>query len=122
VGGTGAVNANVEAALNATLGTKAARLAGSNRYETSTMVANRYFPGNINALIIASGKTFPDGLSGGPVAEAYDAPLLLVADNAYDHAVSLFKNKGARTLVVMGGTGAVSKKVAETIAAPAKEE
>ena len=72
-------------------------------------------------MVIASGLAFPDGLSGGPVAIAYDAPLVLVGSNWVDHATNLFVTKNARTLIVMGGKGAVSKEIAETIAAPATE-
>ncbi|MBR5740713.1 MAG: cell wall-binding repeat-containing protein, partial [Firmicutes bacterium] len=62
-----------------------------------------------------------DGLSGGPVAIAYEAPLILVAENSYDHAAQFFQSKEANTLVVMGGKKAVSKAVAEAVAAPAIE-
>ncbi|MCR4668894.1 MAG: cell wall-binding repeat-containing protein [Clostridia bacterium] len=72
-------------------------------------------------MVIASGKAFPDGLSGGPVAAAYKAPLLLVTDGVADHAKSIFTDKEMYRLVVMGGTGAVSKAIAEDIAAPTTE-
>ena len=71
--------------------------------------------------MIASGKDFPDGLSGGPCAIYYDAPLLLVTAGLTDNPRAIFVNKKAYRLVVMGGTGVVSKAIAEAIAYPATE-
>ena len=121
VGGTGAVSDSVKAEVEAYIGA-AERFAGSNRYETAKMVADAFFDGELDTVVIASGKGFPDGLAGGPVALAYKAPLLLVADGVTAQAEEVFKDSGAHTLVVMGGTGVVSKDIAETIADPATEE
>ena len=121
VGGTGAVNAAVESDLKNFFKGDMKRFAGKNRYETSEMVANEFFQGSLDTMVIASGKAFPDGLSGGPVATAYGAPLLLVTDGVVDHAKTIFTDHGLFRLVVMGGKGAVSTKIAEDIAAPAKD-
>ncbi len=121
VGGTGAVSDAVEKDLKNYFTGDMVRFAGKNRYETSEMVAKAFFTGEVDTMVIASGKAFPDGLSGGPVATTYGAPLLLVTDGVVDHAKSIFTDKGMYRLMVMGGTGAVSKAIAEDIAAPAKE-
>lgn len=118
IGGTAAVSAAVESGVTEYVGAPE-RLAGANRYATSEVVAKEFFPGRLDNLVIASGMTFPDGLSGGPVAVAYNAPLVLVANGRVDHATQIFTQKKAHTLIVMGGTGAVSKAIAETIAYPA---
>ena len=120
VGGSGAVNEDVEAQVEGYLG-DATRLAGGDRFATSVLVAQTFFAGDLSAMVIASGTNFPDGLSGGPVAIAYDAPLVLVSDKIFDHATQLFVEKHMNKLIVMGGTGAVAKATAETIAAPATE-
>ncbi|MBR3052846.1 MAG: cell wall-binding repeat-containing protein [Firmicutes bacterium] len=122
VGGTGAVSDAVEKDLKNFFKGEMKRFGGKNRYETSEMVANEFFKGELDTMVIASGKAFPDGLSGGPVATNYGAPLLLVTDGVTSHARKIFRNQGMTTLVVMGGTGAVSKAIAEDIAAPAKEK
>ncbi|MCR5181575.1 MAG: cell wall-binding repeat-containing protein [Clostridia bacterium] len=120
IGGNGAVSEAIEADMkNYVAATK--RVKGSDRFATSKAVADEFFTGDLENMVVASGMAFPDGLSGGPVALAYEAPLILVANNHYDHATELFKEKGAHRLIVMGGKGAVSKEIAETIAAPAKE-
>nr|MCR5181576.1 cell wall-binding repeat-containing protein [Clostridia bacterium] len=121
IGGNGAVSAAVESEVKAYVSTTK-RVKGSDRFATSKAVADQFFPGNLENMVVASGMAFPDGLSGGPVAMAYNSPLILVANGHYDHATELFHTKGATTLVVMGGKGAVSKEIAEAVAAPAHEE
>ena len=113
IGGTGAVSQKIEDQLKPFGGVE--RISGSNRYATSIAVAERFFPGKIDTVVIANGKNFPDGLSGGPVAAAYDAPLILVIDTSYDHAQKYFTEEDASKLVIMGGTGAISDATAERI-------
>lgn len=120
VGGIGAVSQTVEDQLKDYFG-EVDRFSGSNRYDTSRLVAEEFFTGSVDTMVVASGKAFPDGLSGGPVAMEYGAPLILVADGAAGHARTIFTDKGMTRLVVMGGKGAVSKETAELIADPAKE-
>ncbi len=121
IGGKGAVSEEVEADVARCVGASR-RLFGKSRYLTSLAVAQEFFRGDLDNIVVASGKDFPDGLAGGPVASTYGAPLLLVADGNYDHAAQFFTERGANLLVVMGGKGAVSKEIAEDIADPAKEE
>ncbi len=120
IGGKGAVSEEVEADVARCVGATR-RLFGSDRYLTSKVVAMEFFRGSLDNMVIASGKGFPDGLSGGPVACAYDAPLLLVADGHFDHATELFQERGADRLIVMGGKSVISRDVAEAIAAPVTE-
>ena len=114
IGGTGAVSADIESVIGSYGNVK--RLSGNDRFATSVAVANEFFPGNVSTVVIANGANFPDGLSGGPIAAAYDAPLVLVVDKTYAHAVSLFKNKGSFRLIIMGGTGVIADATAEQIA------
>ncbi len=111
VGGTGAVSQSVaDTALAAAGGTPVSvrRLAGTDRYLTSAKVATQFVAGSGGA-VLASGSTFPDGVSAGPVAAALRGPLLLTAPSALPPAVrdQLARLQPAR-LVVAGGTGAVS--------------
>lgn len=118
-GGKGAVPESVENQL-APFG-EITRFAGANRYDTSVKIAMEFFGGDLDTVVIASGKTFPDGLSGGPCAIYYEAPLILVAEGYTDNPRAIFVNSKAYRLVVMGGSGAVSREIAETIAYPATE-
>ena len=118
-GGTGAVSAAVESQLGAYGTVK--RLAGANRYDTSVKIALEFFSGDLDTIVVANGSDFPDGLSGGPCAVYYEAPMLLVTKGLTANPRAIFVNSKAYRLVVMGGTGAVSREIAETIADPAKE-
>ena len=91
------------------------RLKGNNRYATSVAVAEEFFPGNVSTIVIANGTNFPDGLSGGPVAAAYDAPLILVVNATYEHATKFFADKESFRLIIMGGTGVIADNTAEKI-------
>ena len=114
IGGPGAVAQDIENALTQYGTVK--RLQGNDRFATSIAVAEEFFPGNVDTVVVAFGTNFPDGLSGGPIAAAYDAPLILVTDKVYAHAVTQFAQKNAFQLVVMGGTGVISDATAEKIA------
>ncbi|MCR4669171.1 MAG: cell wall-binding repeat-containing protein, partial [Clostridia bacterium] len=115
IGGPGAVSQNVETQV-AKYG-KTIRLAGGNRYATSIAVAEQFFPESVDTVVIANGKNFPDGLSGGPIAAAYDAPLILVIDSNYGHAASFFAKRNAFHLSIMGGTGVIAEQTAIKIVA-----
>jgi putative cell wall-binding protein len=121
IGGTAAVSDDIQAAIEGYF-PETARLYGKDRYATSSAVANEFFKGTLDTVVIASGKDFPDGLAGGPVACAYKAPVVLVADGFYDHAKDFFAEHNAYRLIVMGGKGVISETTSEAIAYPATEE
>jgi len=106
VGGTGAVSAGVETELAAYIPAEdIERLSGANRYETSYMVAEKFFPGNRQNAVLVYGLSFPDGLSGGAVAAQTGAPVLLCTDKSANNAYALkwVKESGAFNSLTMGG-------------------
>ena len=105
IGGEGAVSADIEAEL-AAYG-EVVRVAGKTRYETSVAVANTFFA-DVEEAVVASGKNFPDGLCGGPLAAAMDAPLILTADGKTEAAADYMADNGAASGFVLGGTGALA--------------
>ena len=105
VGGEGAVSAAYEEELAEYA--QVERVFGNSRYETSVAVADTFF-GNVNEAVVASGKNFPDGLCGGPLAAAMNAPLLLTADGKTDAAAAYTEDKGIQAGFVLGGDGALS--------------
>ena len=113
-GGTGAVNSNTEEQLRQyDLDKKTDRFAGDTRYETSVKLADA-FAGDAGRIVLATGKAFPDGLCGGPLACKLGAPIILTAPgnmNAGDYAVS----RNIRSGIVLGGTGAVDDKTAADV-------
>ena len=110
LGGTAAVSAEIEAAL-ARIGT-VERVKGKSRYETSVVIAQRYFE-NPEAIVLAYGEAFPDGLCGGPLAIQVGAPLILthndklVAADEYVQAVA--------SGYVTGGTARLSDETVREI-------
>jgi len=89
------------------------RLAGVDRYQTSAAISKASFETGVPVAYVASGADFPDALAGAPVAGRNTAPVLLVAPNAIPDAVrtELLRLKPGK-IVVLGGTGAVSRRVA----------
>ena len=105
VGGEGAVSADYEAELKA-FGT-VTRVFGDSRYDTSVEVA-KTFCKDVDAAVVASGKNFPDGLCGGPLAAAMNAPLILTKDGGAAVAAAYVAENGIASGFVLGGGGALT--------------
>ena len=112
VGGTNAVNATIEKQLASYGSVK--RLAGNTRYDTSVLVAKEFFDAPTSA-VLAYAKNFPDGLSGGPLAYALKAPLILTDNNKPAAAVTYATGAGIKSGYALGGTGLISDKVVKNI-------
>ena len=105
IGGTGAVSEAIEKELSAY--GEVVRVSGKTRYETSVAVANTFFT-DVEIAVTASAKNFPDGLCGGPLAAAMDAPLILTADGKAEVAASYVETNAIATGYVLGGSGALA--------------
>lgn len=130
VGGPGAVSADVENALTAVVGSTAAdpppamRIGGSDRYETSRMiaaeVARRTAEGARAAdrtVFIATGTSFPDALAASPIAYAHVRPIVLTPPDVLGaDARSSLEGLEATSAVVLGGPAAVSADVEAALA------
>lgn len=113
IGGTGAVSEKTEQQL-AEIFESTERIGGKNRYETSKLVAEKYFL-NAAAAVLASGADFPDGLSGAPLAMLYDAPLLLVSNARFDAAQQFAQEQNIKKTIILGGPTLISDETAEKI-------
>ncbi|MBH0023564.1 cell wall-binding repeat-containing protein [Salinibacterium sp. SWN248] len=111
LGGSSIVSDSVFATLQ-TLSPSVSRVYGSNRYETSRLIAAATFPaGSTTTAFIATGSTFPDALSAGPAAAAAGGPMILVkgsADTLDAPTLELLASLGVTNVSIAGGTGAVS--------------
>ncbi|MDY0341701.1 MAG: leucine-rich repeat protein, partial [Coriobacteriia bacterium] len=114
LGGTGAVSADVYAALDALPGvTTIERLFGDNRYTTADAIAKRTITETGDAwdgtAFVATGESFPDALGGSPIAAAKGWPIYLVHPNAANHdaLVATMKADGVTSALILGGTGPV---------------
>ena len=110
IGGTSAVSAKLESELKS-IGT-VERLGGATRYETSVLVAKR-FVSNPDAAILAYAQNFPDGLCGGPLAYALNAPLILTDTKHPDAADAYIENIFSG--IVVGGPGLISDDAVRNI-------
>jgi putative cell wall-binding protein len=115
IGGTGAVKTAVYNELKTYGSVK--RVAGANRYETSAEVAKTFFKDGSDAVVLAYGLNFPDGLSGGPLAMSLGAPLLLVSSNSTNNA-SASAYVTAKTVdkaICLGGSALISDTAVKEI-------
>ena len=115
IGGTSAVNATVMNQLKAANVGDVTRLGGTDRYETGLAVAEEFF-GKAKTVVVASGNDFPDGLTGGVLANAMDAPLLLVNQYNTSEAADFVDDNSVRTVVAIGGTSAISNATLNKVA------
>ena len=113
IGGKNAVNAATENQLKATF-KSVTRIGGSNRFETSVLVAKKFFP-KAPAVTLAYGLDYPDGLCGGPLAMTYKCPLLLTTSTNFTAAKNYAKSIGASSGAVYGGTGLISEIAVKNI-------
>lgn len=117
VGGTGAVGAGVEEDLAASFDVD--RVAGADRYGTAAEVARQVaasagigeWDGDRTA-ILASGETFPDALTSGPLAFHASIPILLTPrDDLASATREVLEDLGIERVLIVGGTAAVSSAV-----------
>ncbi|NLC52188.1 MAG: cell wall-binding repeat-containing protein, partial [Firmicutes bacterium] len=113
IGGTAAISDTVYVAAG---GTK--RLGGADRWETAVAIAKEFFPAP-QIVTVATGLSFPDALSGGVLAAAGEAPVLLTHPERLPEATGGYILQASDMLVqtfVFGGPDAVSAGVFDKIA------
>lgn len=92
---------------------------GADRYATSALVAQQFFAAP-SAVGTASGTSFPDALSGGPVAALAGGPMVLVpATGSLPTTTQSYLASIASSVLtgwVFGGTVAVSTAIADQVA------
>ncbi|MBQ0005221.1 MAG: cell wall-binding repeat-containing protein, partial [Clostridiales bacterium] len=117
IGGTAAVSTAIEKEIKSNFSTKAvSRIAGSNRYETSVEVAKQLLSGTHENVVLAYGMNFPDGLSGGPLAAAIGAPLVMTSESSAQIAAKYVLTAGVKKFVVLGGPLFVTNNAVGVIA------
>lgn len=113
IGGYSAVSEAIENKLdNKGYGTgDVERIDGSNRYETSVLVAQWFFD-NPDVIIVAYGKNFPDGLCAGVYAHYMNRPLILSANGQENPAAAYVKQQNIEAAYVWGGSRLISDESA----------
>lgn len=118
-GGTSAITAAVENQLKSTVpNTEITRFAGSDRYETGTLIANQFFTNSKN-IYIASGLNYPDALAGSVLAAKNNSPIVLINPNTKRSVptsvvqlmVDYREKQVGKSLIALGGTTVVPSDI-----------
>jgi putative cell wall-binding protein len=92
------------------------RLSGADRYETALQIAYEGWFEGTDEIILATGTNFPDALAGAPLAYYRNAPILLTGkDTIHETVKDAIYELGVEKVTILGGTGAISKKVEEEL-------
>ncbi|HEX2220989.1 MAG TPA: cell wall-binding repeat-containing protein, partial [Candidatus Limnocylindria bacterium] len=99
-----------------TIGTQT-RLAGRDRYDVSAGLSRTHFAAGRPVAYVASGETFPDALSAGPIASRQGGPVLLVRRDSIPDVIAteLARLRPGR-IVIAGGPATVSDRVMADLA------
>lgn len=96
-------------------GTEFNRLGGKDRLETNTRISQSGWK-SADVAVLATSEDFPDALAAAPLAQKYNAPILLTDSK---HLTSVTKAElerlGPSTVLIIGGTGAVSQEIEDQI-------
>lgn len=112
IGGTGVLSSSLDKKLP-----NAKRLCGLDRYSTNIAVVSD-FEGdlNFNTVYLATGKNYPDALSGAALAAKNNAPIFLTdKENISPDLMDYFKKKNVGKVIILGGTGVISEQVVNII-------
>ncbi|MBQ2581100.1 MAG: cell wall-binding repeat-containing protein, partial [Ruminococcus sp.] len=91
------------------------RLCGDNRFITASEISEAGFE-NADTVILASGFNYADAMAGVPLAAKLDAPMLLTAkDTLPDATLAEIQRLGAKKVIILGGTGAISTAVENSL-------
>jgi len=111
-GGTGTVSTKIEKQLASLYPGMVARVAGSDRFDTSRRLVARFFTAS-SGVFFATGRNFPDALAGAALAGALPAPLLVTDKSCVSSATkSLVLSLGASDRVLLGSPTTLSTSVA----------
>ncbi|KXB69980.1 cell wall-binding repeat-containing protein, partial [Peptostreptococcus anaerobius] len=96
-------------------GLKGDRIAGADRYETSTKIAEKYYQGNSDKVLLANGMNYIDALSAINLVLNKKAPVLLTRDGMLDSSVSKYLEKNAKGAYILGGEDSISASLSKNI-------
>lgn len=85
------------------------KLAGSDRYKTAVEISKAGW-GSANKALIVNGTALPDALCASPLADEYDAPILLTEkDKLNGDTLAELKRLGVKEVTLIGGDNVISK-------------
>ena len=113
IGGVNSVSEDIETTLGK-YSDNVTRIAGETREETSIEVAAKYFE-DPTFMVLAYSRNYPDGLCGGPLAYALNAPLVLTNAGAEAVAVEYAAANEISSGLILGGVNSVSDETAKKV-------
>ncbi|MDR1564393.1 MAG: InlB B-repeat-containing protein [Oscillospiraceae bacterium] len=92
-------------------------LSGSNRVDTANAIAKSGWPSGSSTVVLANGSNFADALAGGPLAKAYNAPILLTLNqNTLESSVlSTISALKVKNIIILGGASSVRDSYVTTL-------
>ena len=91
------------------------RIKGTNRFDTAVQISNKGWS-SAQSVVLVRSDDFADGLAGAPLAYQLDAPILLTAKETLHNLTKEEINRlGATKVYILGGTGAISADVENTL-------
>ena len=92
------------------------RSAGANRYDTASLISQQMYKSTAKTVVLATGLDFHDALLAVPLANAYNAPLLLTTQTQVTKQTEaeLARLKPSKVIIV-STNGAVGAKVTTTL-------
>ena len=92
------------------------RLEGETRIQTAIAVS-QHTHDEADVVFLARSDLYPDALTGGPLAAALDAPILLTpSDSLHDDTAEELDRLGAESVYLLGETGALNADVESAVA------
>jgi N-acetylmuramoyl-L-alanine amidase len=108
LGGNGRIQTSIENELTG-LGYSWERIGGTDRYETSTLIAKKI---TSKSIILVNGDDFPDALSAASFAGIEQIPILLMSNPSFPQSVSdYYQIKKPEQVIVVGGEGVTPSKL-----------
>ncbi|WP_407313218.1 cell wall-binding repeat-containing protein [Desulfosporosinus sp. SB140] len=87
------------------------RLAGFDRYETASKIAKSGWSQSDYA-ILAYGENYPDALAATPLAQKYNAPILLTISSSLPNSTKqALVDLQVKNVIIIGGTGVISSSI-----------
>lgn len=93
------------------------RIAGYDLYQTAAAISQRGWPDGAANAILALGEDYPDALSAAPLAQKYDAPILLTSTYSLNNDTAAeLKRLKTKKVYIVGGYAVVSSQVESQLA------
>ncbi len=97
------------------LGEGFTRISGANRFATAAEISKASFK-TADTVVLAYGLNYADALAGVTLANKLNAPILLThTAKLPDETQAEIKRLGAKKVIILGGTGAISKDVENSL-------